>query len=249
MRLDYVCNICGSANSTPIAQLGRESPDCVGCGSYLRTRAVIALLSRELFGEVLPIARFPTSPRKVGIGLSDWEPYARRLAMRMDYTNTFLHQEPFLDITEIPDAQAGSCDFLLSTDVFEHVVPPVNRAFSGARKLLRPGGVLILTVPYSTDAETVEHFPDLHDWALDQGAGGEWVLRNRTPDGLRQEFRDLVFHGGPGTTLEMRLFSEAALIRELEGAGFTSIRIAGDPIPEAGIIWPHPWSLPIVAIA
>ena len=38
-------------------------------------------------------------------------------------------------------------------------------------------------------------------------ATARWTLTNRTLDGAVQTFTDLVFHGGPGSTLEMRLFS------------------------------------------
>ena len=34
---------------------------------------------------------------------------------------------------------------------------------------------------------------------------------NWTADGRIETFDDLVFHGGPGSTLEMRVFSEDAL--------------------------------------
>ena len=39
-----------------------------------------------------------------------------------------------VDITQVPVAMAGGCDFVISTDVFEHVCPPVSRAFDGARR-------------------------------------------------------------------------------------------------------------------
>lgn len=248
--MEYNCNICGTANTCELADLGRETPDCRGCGSTLRMRAVIGLLSEALFGEPLAIADFPKRRGLRGVGLSDWEEYARRLAERMDYTNTFYHQEPRLDITDIADDQAGSCDFLISTDVFEHVLPPVSAAFSGARRLLKPGGVFILTVPYALECEnTVEHFPNLHEWSLHQEPDGAWRLDNRRRDGGQETFRDLVFHGGPGSTLEMRLFSRQSLLEELRVAGFSDVRIAAEPMPSIGVVWPVSWSLPVVARA
>lgn len=247
--MEYSCNICGARNDCAPAALGRETPDCRGCGSTLRMRSVIGLLSRALFGEALEISSFPERRDLRGVGLSDWEEYARRLAERLDYTNTFYHQEPHLDITDISDARAGSCDFIISTDVFEHVLPPVSAAFSGARRLLKPGGVLVLTVPYALETEsTIEHFPALHDWRLEP-AGDDWLLRNRRPDGSEEVFDRLVFHGGPGSTLEMRLFSRSSLLGELEAAGFTDVRIADEDMPEIGVVWPCNWSLPVVARA
>lgn len=246
--MQYTCNICGVRNECQVYQLGRETPDCVGCGSNVRMRAIIGLLSLELFGKRMPIDAFPEDRGIRGIGLSDWDAYAERLGARLSYTNTYYHQEPLLDITRVPEAWTGSCDFLISTDVFEHVLPPVSEAFTGARQLLKDGGALILTVPYSiAPVQTVEHFPSLHEWTLEQGEEGAWELHNTRADGTLEVFTDLVFHGGPGSTLEMRLFSQQSLLEELERAGFSSVRIAADPMPEIGVIWGHAWSLPIVA--
>ena len=247
--MHYRCNICASWNFTAPEAMGRETPDCLGCGSTLRMRAVIGLLSKSLFGDFRAIAEFPTRRDIRGVGLSDWDEYARRLAERLDYTNTFYHQEPLLDITAIPDGRAGSCDFLISTDVFEHVLRPVSAAFAGARRLLKPGGVLVLTVPYALEVDhTQEHFPELNDWVLEQ-SDAVWRLRNRREDGTEEVFEDLVFHGGPGSTLEMRRFSQASLLRELEDAGFRDIRIVDADMPEIGVVWPYQWSLPMLAVA
>ncbi len=97
-------------------------------------------------------------------------------------------------------------DFIISSDVFEHVVPPVSRAFENVWKMLKPGGVFVLTVPYGAQRETVEHFPELNEFSIVE-RDGSFVLRNKTRTGVLQEFNDLVFHGGPRTTLEMRVFS------------------------------------------
>ena len=247
-ELSFRCNICGESNTCPRARITREDPSCRGCGSTVRMRAVMACLSRELFGEVLPLAEFPLRRDIRGVGLSDWEGYAGPLAERLDYTNTYYHREPRLDITDVDDTLAGRHDFVLSSDVFEHVAPPVSRAFAGARRLLKPGGVIVLTVPYAVEtSETREHFPDLYQWSVGQEPDGGWVLVNRRRDGGEERFTDLVFHGGAGATLEMRLFSRDSLIAELIDAGFRDVHVAAEPLPEWGVLWPGSWSLPIVA--
>lgn len=247
--MHFNCNICLAMNQVDDGQLGREEPACPGCGSNVRTRAVVHLLSEALFGISLPLPDFPTDKCIRGLGLSDWSGYAGPLAGKLDYTNTFFHQAPLLDICAVDDAWDDNYDFLVSSEVFEHVAPPASRAFAGARRLLKPGGVLILTVPFSTEArETFEHFPSLHDYAIREVQGSHRLFNSRV-DGTREEFTDLVFHGGPGSTLEMRLFTMQSLTGELERAGFTDVRIANEPRPDWGICWELPWSLPIVARA
>lgn len=175
--------------------------------------------------------------------------YGNPLAERLDYQNTYFHEEPKLDITEISDEMAGSCDFLITTEVFEHVLSPVQRAFDGARRLLKPGGVMVLTVPFDDRAPaTKEHFPQLNDFSIVK-EDGQPRLYNTLPDGQTEVFDDLVFHGGPGSTLEMRLFGLDALIGHCRQAGFAQVDVANDDVPERGIAWSHPWSVPILARA
>lgn len=248
--VSFRCNICGGDNHCARARLDRETASCDGCGSTLRMRSIIGLLTRELFGNLRPLGEQPVRKDIRGVGLSDGVEYATRLADVVDYSNTFYHQEPRLDITDIADDIAGSCDFIISTDVFEHVLPPVSRAFEGARRLLKPGGLLVMTVPYALEvSHTVEHFPDLHEWCLEGDAVSGYRLRNRRRDGAEEVFDDLVFHGGPGRTLEMRLFSRESLLAELRAAGFSDVRIADEDLPEIGVVWPCQWSLPVLARA
>lgn len=244
----FRCNVCGAACRVAPAALSRETPSCDGCGSTVRMRAIVHLLTTQLFGRSLALPDLPLRKDLVGIGLSDSPAYAEPLARKLGYTNTFFHAPPRLDIANVPADRADEADFIIASDVFEHVAPPVARAFANARRLLKPHGIMIFSVPYSLDADSVEHFPALHDYRLVE-AGGRWRLENRTADGRDEIFTDLVFHGGPGTTLEMRLFSRAGLEREFRAAGFARLRVADEPCAEHGIVWPEPWSVPMVAYA
>jgi hypothetical protein len=64
---------------------------------------------------------------------------------------------------------------------------------------------------------------------------------------VEQRFADLVFHGGPGNTLELRLFSRSGLEETLTEAGFVDVRFHGQPCLAHGIDWKWPWSVPITA--
>jgi SAM-dependent methyltransferase len=245
-NLIYRCNICGQFCNSKVTDLGRETPSCPGCGSTVRMRAIIHLLSLELFGQSLVLPDFPVRPEIRGIGLSDWERYANPLAHKLNYTNTYYHQEPKLDITKIDPLLAGTLNFLISTEVFEHVPPPVSLVFENAYRLLKPGGMLIFTVPYTKEGQTLEHFPELHNYEVVE-QNGQYCLKNITVDGRQQIFEKLVFHGGAGSTLEMRVFAKASLQEEFSRAGFHELKIHPEPAFEYGIYWSHDWSLPMTA--
>jgi len=242
----FRCNLCGAANSSDLAALTREASSCTACGSNVRFRAIARLVTLELLGGEIALCDAPVRKDLAGLGLSDADAYAVPLAAKFAYVNTWFHTEPRLDITNVPEVRFGQYDFVIASEVFEHVEAPIARAFHNARKLLKPGGKIIFTVPFSFDATTREHFPDLHEWNVAQ-IDARWRLTNRTAAGQEQIYTDLVFHGGPGATLEMRLFSCASLQREFAGAGFARVRIADEPYLPFGIHWPERWSVPMVA--
>ena len=64
---------------------------------------------------------------------------------------------------------------------------------------------------------------------------------------LVREHRDLVFHGGPGETLELRLFALADLVAHLEAAGFCDVRVRREPNFAHGVWWPGADGWPITA--
>jgi len=212
----------------------------------VRARSLLLALARELFGAGIMLPAFPRLRNLRGLGVSDSEVYSRRLEDKLGYRNTFFHREPRLDIASVPESEFGKYDFVISSDVFEHVVPPVEAAFQNVFRLLRPNGVFVFTVPYSLEATTVEHFPELHQYAVAR-LGGRHVLVNRTREGKTQIYEDLVFHGGPGSTLEMRVFSERGLRDVLSGAGFQEVRFYGEDCPEFGIAHQNQCSLPLAA--
>jgi SAM-dependent methyltransferase len=245
----FLCNVCGKRTAAAYADVkARERPSCTSCGSNLRFRTMMAGLSLALFDDVLPVPEFPKRKDIVGIGLSDSETYALQLDGRLGYTNTYFHKKPFLDITKADSSPFGNLDFLISSDVFEHVSPPIERAFCSVRNLLKTGGALVLSVPF-IPGTTREHYPDLHEFKLED-RDGRWKLFNRTRAGIDQEFTDLVFHGGPGATLEMRLFGFDDLKSLLRETGFSDPVLLDTHRPQFGIDWRGEiCSIPLVATA
>jgi SAM-dependent methyltransferase len=218
----------------------------VNCGSTLRFRSMVHYLTTRLFGRSLTLSELPEDKTIRGVGMTDWNGYGDPLAQKLGYLNTYYHQEPKLDITNPPD-DLVDLDFILSSDVMEHVPPPVQLGFDNLARLLKIGGVLVLTVPFSCDSATREHFPELFEYHIEENPDGR-KLHNTTRTGKQEVFDNLIFHGGDGSTLEMRLFCRDALIEHLQRAGFADIRVHAEPFFKFGIFTSEPWSLPITAV-
>jgi SAM-dependent methyltransferase len=202
----------------------------------------------ELFGAALQVEDFPILKGLRVVGMTDPLSCAKLLAEKFDYKNTFYDHEPKLDITDITGQQEGSLDFLISSEVLEHVNPPLVSALRNAFRLLRPSGVLLLSVPYAISPElsSKEHFPQLNDYGVAALSGGP-VLVNRTAQGEIQVFENLTFHRASEPVLEMRLLTETELRRSLLEAGFTDLRFYGEEHPDFGIRHLIPMSFPVAA--
>ncbi|MGC1549914.1 MAG: class I SAM-dependent methyltransferase [Rhodanobacter sp.] len=245
------CNICGfrlKASREVLSE--RETRSCTVCGSTLRFRALMAALQSELDGDrqIRVLERIPKRKCIKGLGMSDAGVYANALHRSFDYTNTFFHTQPTLDIRSPAQHYMGRYDFVVSSDVLEHVDGPCQRALGNLRAVLKPGGILALTVPYGFQDTTIEHYPELHDYRI-EGEGADRVLVNITKDGREQQFSNLCFHGGDGSTLELRIYSYNDLVRWLGEAGFTDIKLHDANHPQWGIIRQNQLSLPITAKA
>jgi len=245
------CLICGVPIRVAEAVWSdREARSCMACGSNMRFRSLIAAWQQAMPsigkpGVLLDAAR---DKALVGLGMSDAGLYASVLAVKYAYANTFFHMEPRLDIRQPQARWLGRHDFVLSSDVLEHVDGDPAVAFANLRRLLKPGGVLAFTVPYGDNETTVEHYPDLHDYRI-EGEGAARVLVNRTLEGIEQRFGNLCFHGGDGSTLELRIYALPDIERYLRQAGFDAIRVHRDELPQWGITARHGRGLPITAVA
>ena len=236
--IDFRCNICGVDNRLPEAAFHREAGQCTGCGANARFRGMMLGLCLGLYGASRALHDLPEDQRLSGIGCSDHDIYARPLARLFAYVNTFFDRAPRLDLGKPASAQHYlPADFVICSDVLEHVAPPVSEGFATLHQMLRPGGLLVFSVPSYDMPTTLEHFPDYHEAALVR-LGGHQVLVNRRRDGSAEIFEDLVFHGGEGATLEMRRFAQVDVLAGLKAAGFTDIVVLAPDRPDIGYWWP-----------
>jgi SAM-dependent methyltransferase len=241
--VSFICNICGEHNH--VENFATEPASCP-CGSNVRMRALVHLLSMEMFNRTLILAEFPRLKAVRGLGMSDQPCYARLLAEKFDYTNTYYDREPRFDFMERHPERYGTYDFIVSSDVIEHIAPPVERALEECCLLLKPHGFLLVTVYCNPGDSLREHFPDLNQYRIVQ-VGGRDVLVNRRSDGSLDVRENLVFHGGSGATLEMREFGITSLTDKLTASGFREVHFLTEDVPRQGILFDADVSQPLVA--
>jgi SAM-dependent methyltransferase len=237
--IEYRCNICGGKNRLESQQFHRELAACRKCGALARFRGIIYVLANLLGeGEDTSLQEWPRRKNIFGVGMSDWSGYANLLRKKFSYENTFYDRRPQLDILNLAEKHLGKYDFVISTDVFEHILPPLQQGFDNLFRLLSPGGHLIFSVPYTRAEQTMEHYPGLYEYEILDFRGRK-VLVNRDRDGHMQVYDNLVFHGGKGATLEMRVFCEVDVLSRLACAGFENIRVYDQPQVSVGYYWPE----------
>ena len=236
MFSSFICNICGQTSTTEIVH--RELAFCSGCGSSARLRAMMVGLSLGLFGRVVPMPEMRADRKVRGFGCSDAAPYADRLADLFDYTNTYLHTDPRADVCDADTLRPflGS-SFILCSDVLEHVLSDPGAAIRNMYECLRAGGCLIVSAPTYDMVATVEKYPTLRDYTVVPIAGQHAVIYETTAGALGFD-PSPVFHGGPGSVLEMRLFSHEALIRSVTAAGFSAVSVVDEQGQAFGAVWP-----------
>lgn len=237
--IEYRCNICGNKNRLEKHLFHRELANCHKCGANARFRGIIYIVG-QILGEELhtPLSNWKVRKHISGIGMSDWPGYANLLQKKFNYQNTFYDRKPQLDVMNLSSNYAGKHDFIICSDVFEHILQPLQRGFDNLFQLLKPGGHLVFSVPYTRTDQTVEHYPGLRDYEIFDFQGGK-IIVNRDEAGQLQVYDKPVFHGGEGTTLEMRVFCETNVLSRLGQAGFKNIHIYDQPQLPIGYYWPE----------
>lgn len=258
----FICNLTGNEFHIDDREKHREGGTVFDANS--RIRALVYVLLKTVFKSDKTLNNIVPNKKISGIGMSDSNNLASKLSEKCHYINTFYHTYPFLDVhNDNHVSNYNNLDFIISSDVFEHIspYPTIQSAFNNLFKMLKPGGTLIFSVPFIYD-NYYEHFPSLYNYSIgfDEKVA-KYYIKNVTIDGEEEliytyttpcgKESDLCFHGGPGSTLEMRIFSYDALIQYLKIAGFKDITFY-DPHEEIdmqkhGIFWENKCSFVLSA--
>ena len=235
--MSYCCNITGKRFNLDDEEKDRELAIRFNFNS--RFRAICYVFCKLFYGECKILNYLEENKNLKGIGMSD-SGWANIFKIKFNYINTFYHTFPYLDIYNNEHIKNYTdLDFIISSDVFEHIdpYPSLQIAFDNLYKMLKSGGFLIFSVPY-TNGEHKEHFINLYDYKI-KYENNEYILYNRTITNEIETFNNLCFHGGPGNVLEMRVFSKNSIISFLEYSGFIDITFynINDDMKKYGIFW------------
>lgn len=207
------CPLCGRSlivrlSASPIGVR------CLRCAASGITMALVSVLREEVAG----LGGLHVYELSAQGPLVEW---LRRHAGRVTCSEWFDDARPgeIVGGVECQDVQgltfpAGAFDVCTSSEVFEHV-PDDARGFAEMRRVLRPGGRLVFSVPVSAHARTVERA------RLLPGGEVEHVL---APE----------YHGdrirGRGRVLAYRTYGRDVLDR-VAAQGFRDVRFAVPAVP------------------
>lgn len=154
-------------------------------------------------GNALVLARGVGASFAVGL---DWAARPLELARAAGLTSV----RGRLDGADLPFPD-GAFDLVSMTEVIEHLVD-TDRALEEARRVLAPGGLLLVTTPNMA----------------------AWFNRVLLGAGVQPVFSEVStrkIYGRPGSDVvgHLRLFTRRALVEFLADLGFADIRVAGAP--------------------
>lgn len=148
------CPVCGPTLMVKLAD-DAISVRCLRCRASAIHLSILQVLQR-LYPRLSGLAVYEMSSRGPLFG------YLRERAGQFTYSEFFDDVRPggFRGEVQCQDVQAltygdATFDLCTSTEVFEHV-PDDRRGFGEIRRVLRPGGRFVFTVPLTEAAVTVE---------------------------------------------------------------------------------------------
>ena len=208
----------------------RESLHCARCGLFSRVRFSLDILARRrpLRGMRIYLTE-QTTPAYVWLKQAGADVYGsefvtdptRRaaldayVALITDGADRALNVE---DVTQLSFAD-GSHDAVVSFDVLEHV-PDYRAALREFRRVLAPGGTLVLTVPFDTNRDAT------------------LVRAQIDANGAVEHRVEPEYHGDPTTNEGCLAFYTFGwdLLDEVRAAGFEDVRLASGWAPARGYL-------------
>jgi len=157
------CPICGMDVEFAVTNPSnlRESLVCPGCGSISRDRTLVCALGAVL-GETEALRSWKPDRNRRIFEASSFRGHAKFMPKLCDHYNTRYVPEKmqgqydnrkYADLQQMP-YDDEFFDVIMTSDVFEHV-RLYQQALYEVYRVLKPGGVMLLQVPFHPDGETV----------------------------------------------------------------------------------------------
>jgi SAM-dependent methyltransferase len=213
----WKCILCSFQNSN-LRKPSREKSNCMRCGSTWRARAVALNVLMQLGYPPQVYPELKSDWSRVGLGISDDIAIASVIPTKFLYSNTYYDAFPNLDIRKIPKAALHGFEFVICSDVLEHIDVKLAQAVKGVSKLLKPNGFAVLSVPVVTNSLRSEFYPNLSSFTIEKGK-----VFWEDSEGVTHIDRKPEFHGGRGQNLAFREFTEVSFEELLLNNGFKTV--------------------------
>jgi hypothetical protein len=235
--MSFVCNITGQSFDLDDSEKDRELANRFGYNS--RFRAICYVFCKLFYGECKIFDTLEENKTLKGIGITD-SGWTNMFEQKFDYTNTICNTSSNLNIyDDTVIKKYNELDFIISSETFNHIepYPSLQKAFNNLFKMLKCGGSIVFSVPYSLN-EHIEYFPNLYKYKI-VNKKGKQLLHNKTKNNKTEVFDNLCFDGGDGNGFVMRIFSKKSITSFLETAGFVDITFYSidDDMKKYGIFW------------
>jgi SAM-dependent methyltransferase len=184
------CRVCGEDALRDHA--GRRFAHCASCGALERHRALVAGFARELSDgrgrralEVGPVSPtcfkgYLTSRGWTHVSMDKWStgnPHDRRDVRFVDFELDLVDMHPFTDAT---------FDLVIAQHVIEEI-PDYVQALDEIRRVLAPGGVALLEIPYDPGRRESSERPPNH-------FGNVWEFGTDLVESLAARFEQVEAH-------------------------------------------------------
>ncbi len=185
----------------------RESLLCTSCGSSARVRGLAGVLLELYADRAASVAELVEEQRFASLRIAEINTIGRMHAFLTPLRGLSLAQYPEEDVQALSFATA-SFDLVLSSDTMEHVEDPMA-GFRELRRVLRPGGRHVFTVPFQADRAATRSRA---------GLAPEYHGRGCGPYALVSRKADMLAHTDFGADLP-ELLADAGFATTVHGDG------------------------------